>query len=238
MSHGLGCPVACGILVTWPGIEPGSPALEGRFSINGPPGKSQHHIFFIHSSVHGHVGCFHILVIMNCAAMNIRAHLSPWIIIFYGYMPRSGIAGAYCNSTITFLKNLHTVLHSGCTSLCSTNSNKRFWREEYISNNIVIMAYMWWLLKANWPCFQSFIACTLATALTGVSLPLLRDTTFNHNSKKSPECDSERVTGRKVRGLETEEIGCKHQTFFISPLIGRRKQTTGVRFFFSFSIQN
>ena len=46
----------------------------------------------------------------------------------------------------------------------------------------------------------------------------------------------ERVTGRKARGLQTEEIsdirGCKCQTFFLSPLNGRRKQTTNVRFIF------
>ena len=55
----------------------------------------------------------------------------------------------------------------------------------------------------------------------------------------------ERVTGRKARGLQMEEIsdirGCKCQTFFISPLNSRRKQTTSrflVRFFFFFSIQN
>ena len=34
------------------------------------------------------------------------------------------------------------------------------------------------------------------------------------------------VTGRKARGLQTEEIGCKYQTFLISLLSGRRKQTT------------
>ena len=34
----------------------------------------------------------------------------------------------------------------------------------------------------------------------------------------------ERVTGRKARGLQMEEIGCKCQTF-LSLLSGRRKQT-------------
>ena len=38
--HGLSCPAACGILVPRPGIEPMSPALEGRFLTTGPPGKS------------------------------------------------------------------------------------------------------------------------------------------------------------------------------------------------------
>ena len=45
---------------------------------------------------------------------------------------------------------------------------------------------------------------------------------------------SERVTGRKARGLQMEEIGCKWQTVF-SLLSGRRKQTGNI--FFSFSIQ-
>ena len=36
----LSCPVACGILVPQPGIEPASPALEGGFLTTRPPGKS------------------------------------------------------------------------------------------------------------------------------------------------------------------------------------------------------
>ena len=38
--RGLSCPMACGILVPQPGIEPMSPALEGRVLTTGPPGKS------------------------------------------------------------------------------------------------------------------------------------------------------------------------------------------------------
>ena len=45
---------------------------------------------------------------------------------------------------------------------------------------------------------------------------------------------TERVTGRKARGLQTEEIGCKCQTF-LSLLSGRRKQTSDI---FSFSIMD
>ena len=53
------------------------------------------HIFFIPSSVDGHLGFFHVLAILNSAAGNIGVHLSFRIMIFSGYIPRSGIAGSY-----------------------------------------------------------------------------------------------------------------------------------------------
>ena len=38
--------------------------------------------FFIHSYLGGHLGCFHILAIVNSTAMNIRVHASFQIIPF------------------------------------------------------------------------------------------------------------------------------------------------------------
>ena len=51
--------------------------------------------FFIHSSVDGHLGCFHVLAIVNNAAMNSGIHVSFSILVSSGYMPGSGIAGSY-----------------------------------------------------------------------------------------------------------------------------------------------
>ena len=67
-----------------------------------------YHNFFILSSVDGHPGCFHVLAIVNSAAVNTGIHMSFSVMVFSGCMPGSGIVGS-CGSVIPkfFKESLH-----------------------------------------------------------------------------------------------------------------------------------
>ena len=81
-----------------------------------------YHSFLIHSFIDGHLGCFQLLAIVNCVAINIGVHRFFWIgdSGFLGYNPSSRITGSKkAVPFLVFWMKFHTVFHSDCTSLHS-----------------------------------------------------------------------------------------------------------------------
>ena len=126
-----------------------------------------YHIF-IHSSVRGHLDCFYVLAVLNNDAMSIEMHVSFQVMVFSGYMPRSGIAGSYGSSVFRFkdllLFWISKVFSSSPLKMSLHSVKKKKMSLHYLLTCLIMRSLLWSLdyfcicnVSFSFGCLQYFL---------------------------------------------------------------------------------